>query len=109
MQRKQKYKDPSLTNFGFIEYFRRSYENETDATRANETLHLLRTSEAQRDYFHGDLKQIQNMIQIGRPNYDLKEAQWELYKLSVSHEHTSEFLRIKDFDDIYILWICIRI
>lgn len=102
LQRKQKFKHPNRTDYGCIEYFRRSYENETDPSKATETLHHLRTSEASRDFFNGNLKQIQNMLQINvQPNYNLKEAQWELYKISISQHHTTsleELIAMKGSD-----------
>ena len=44
----------------------------------------LRDSEARRDFFTGSVRQIHNLIQIGLPNLELKEARCEIYKISVS-------------------------
>ena len=50
-------------------------------------LHNLRVSEAQRDFYLGSIRQIKHLIQFDpTPNLELKEAQQEIYKISVSFE-----------------------
>lgn len=77
--------EPSKRNFEYIEYYRKAYELETHPGQ-KEFFHFeILEQEAFRDYHTETLRQIDNLIQIGKPNFELKEAKEELYKISVSH------------------------
>ena len=71
-------------DYSYIDYFRKAYENETRPDQKMVCLSELRDSEARRDFFTGSVRQIHNLIQIGSPNLELKEARCEIYKISVS-------------------------
>ena len=71
-------------DYSYIDFFRKAYENETDPEQKMVCLSELRDSEARRDFFTGSVRQIHNLIQIGLPNLELKEARCEIYKISVS-------------------------
>ena len=51
--------------------------------------------EAERDYFTASLRQINHLIQIDeKPNLEMMEPRWELYKISISFQHIGKFNRI---------------
>ena len=73
----------------FLEYFRKSHEYEQDLEKKKFALNTLRATEIRYDFFRGSLKSISNLIQFDpKPNYELKEARCEIYKISVSFEPT---------------------
>ena len=85
MDSKQDDIEPSKRNFEYIEYYQKAYELETDPHQ-KELFHFqIIEQEAFRDYHTETLRQINNLIQIGKPNLELKEPKEELYKISVSH------------------------
>ena len=71
-------------DYSYIDFFRKAYENGTSPEQKMVYLHELRDSEARRDFFTGSVRQIHNLIQIGSPNLELKEARCEIYKISIS-------------------------
>jgi len=58
------------------------------------SLHLLRESEAMRDFHKGSIRQINHLIQFGPQNLALTEARCEIYKVSVSFEFKRKLLSI---------------
>ena len=84
MYSKQEEKDAAKRDFEYIEYYRKAYELETEPEQ-KEFFHFeILEQEAFRDYHTETLRQINNLIQIGKPNLELKEPKIELYKVSVS-------------------------
>ena len=77
--------EPSKRNFEYIEYYQKAYELETHPQKKEFYQFEIQEQEAFRDYHTESLKQINNLIQIGKPNLELKEPKEELYKISVSH------------------------
>ena len=76
---------PADVNYGYIEYYQKAYEYETDPIKKDNTLHLIRETTASRDFFAGSLRQINHLFQIdGEPNRDLTDPKWEIYKISVN-------------------------
>ena len=47
---------------------------------------MLLQAEAMRDYCTGSIRQIDHLIQLGPPNFDLKEPECDLYKVSISFD-----------------------
>ena len=48
---------------------------------------LIKVHEGRRDYFTESLRQIDHLIQIDeKPNVQLTEPEWELYKISISFQ-----------------------
>ena len=78
---KQEDLDPTARDYSYIEYYRRS-EN-------SENLYI-KFHESKRDYFSASLRQVNHLVQIGKPNIELLEAKWELYKVSISFERISK-------------------
>ena len=54
-------------------------------------LHTVKVNEVRRDFINGSLRQINNLIQFDdQPNYEIKEAQSEIYKISISFQSSSK-------------------
>ena len=52
----------------------------------------IKAYEARRDYFTESLRQINHLIQIDeKPNVQLTEPEWELYKISISFQPICKF------------------
>ena len=50
-----------------------------------ELFHLIKMHEGFRDYYGSSLWQINHLIQLDpKPNLELKEPRWEIYKISLS-------------------------
>ena len=74
-------------DYNCIEYYQKAYENETDPAKKENTLNLLRSTNARRDFYIGSLRQINHLFQIDpEPNRDFTEAKWEMYKISINFE-----------------------
>ena len=81
--RKQLKKDPSEWDYGFIEYFQKSIANGYPMRTWNSV--LIEFYEAQRDYYTQPFRHINYLIQIDKkPNLNLKEPRWEIYKVSIT-------------------------
>ena len=92
MRRKQDMIPFGEMDYSYIKYYRAAYENEK-RNMIDKQNYLLATLEAEssRDFFTGSLRQINNLIQFDqKPNYELKEARLEVYKISVSFDCKGE-------------------
>ena len=79
--------NPIEKDYSYIEYFRKAMMNETDPCKKEDTLQLVKFYEAERDYYTPSLRQINHLIQIDeKPNLELMEPKWELYKISISFQ-----------------------
>ena len=95
LQHKQKYIPWPEKDYGYIDLFRKAYENETQPLNKAKILHELRGSEAMRDFFTGSVRQIQHLIQLDpTPNLELKTVRREIYKISISFEPKCTYLWI---------------
>ena len=75
----------SEVDYSYIEYYRKSADKRSDFSLRLGQLHQVKYCEVERDYFTGSLRQINHLIQIDeKPNLELKEPQWEIYKISIS-------------------------
>ena len=81
-----------MIGFDHIEYFQKAYTYEYDPQEKENTLVILRNAEAQRDYFTGSIVEIKPLVQYDRRPNDLKEAKWEIYKISISFKCKSSML-----------------
>ena len=101
MIQKQKDVDPAKRDYGYIAYFQKSMDNyrehgATDLTGRDLSVKekMIRTKmfhEGLRDYFTASLRQINHLIQMDqKPNLELMEPKWELYKISISFEAISK-------------------
>ena len=81
---KQLPEDPTQTDYGYIEYLQKSMENISDPAYKEIMSLKIKCEEGRRDYYVESLKQINHLIQIGKPNLELTEPKWELYKISIS-------------------------
>ena len=98
MDTKQDDLDPTAKDYSYIEYLRKSmvackFDSTAPDIRQKESfLNLLRFHETKRDYFTASLRQVNHLIQIDeRPNLDLIEPKWELYKISLSFQPIRKF------------------
>ena len=88
---KQKHLDPVAIDYSYIEYF----QSET-----SEDLHI-KLHEGKRDYYTVSLRQVNHLEQIGKPNLELSEVKWELYKVAISFEWR-KFNDLINFDTYYL-------
>ena len=86
---KQRNLNPIEANYSYIEYYRKAMMNHTDPGAKLTKLLVLKYHEGRRDYFSPSLRQINHLIQIDeKPNLELMEPKWELYKISISFQLT---------------------
>ena len=103
LQRKQEDVDPAARDYGYIEYLRKSVVAEDWSLNASDIqkemmLNLIRFHESKRDYHTVSLRQVNHLVQIDqKPNLELMEPKWELYKVSTSFE-CRKFHDLIDFD-----------
>ena len=71
-------------NYNYIEYLRKSYEYENFPPEKENKWSFLRRQEAIRDYYTGQITEIQNLVQFDQRPSDLREARWDIYKISLS-------------------------
>ena len=108
--RKQEDLDPTVRDYSYIEYLQKSVVacnfnlTAPDSTfrqkefRQKEVfLNLIRYHESKRDFFAPSLRQVNHLIQIDeKPNLELLEPKWELYKISISFQGIRKFNNIFD-------------
>ena len=105
--RKQAKVDPALIDYGYIEYLRKSVEagniSTSDISKEealNLMLYHIMYHESKRDYYTPSLRQVNHLVQIDeKPNLELSEPKWELYKISIS------FLPICEFKNFKLTWV----
>lgn len=72
-------------NYEYIEYFRKAMSNSSDPEFKESALFQVISAEAERDFYEPSLRQINHLIQIDeKPNQEITEPRWEIYKISVS-------------------------
>ena len=81
-------------DWSFIDLVRKAHEIEFRPERKMVFLHQLQAYEAERNFYTQSLRQIKQLIQVGPPNLDLKDARCEIYKISVSFEPKCESLQV---------------
>ena len=99
MIQKQTDIDPVERDYGYIAYFQKSMDNYREHAAPDQTgrdlsakeknlqrmIRKIMIHEGLRDYFSASLRQINHLIQIDqKPNLELTEPKWELYKISIS-------------------------
>ena len=90
LAQKQIHLPPAERDYGYLEYFKKSFE--IDPSYRNELFERIKYQESERDYFSVSLKPINHLIQIDeQPNLELIEPKWELYKISISFEAMCKF------------------
>ena len=100
LYRKQEDVDPAARDYGYIEYLRKTvpagnFELDTSDNYYKEAMvNLIRLHESKRDYFTASLRPVNHLVQIDeRPNLELMEPKWELYKISISFQLRGKFLK----------------
>ena len=68
-------------NYNYIEYLRKGYESDE---KDYEKLLFLRQEEASRDFYTSKITEIRNLVQFDQKPSDLREARWDIYKISLS-------------------------
>ena len=99
----QKQKDVDLAerDYRYVPYLRKATDNTRDVTREHggrdisgrdlsikeKMTREIMYHEGLRDYFTASLRQINHLIQFDqKPNLELMEPKWELYKVSISFQ-----------------------
>ena len=89
----QKQKDVDFTerDYGYVAYLRKAIDNSPDLSVKERITQQTMVHEGRRDYFTASLRQINHLIQFDqKPNLELMEPKWELYKVSISFELISK-------------------
>ena len=90
---KQENKDPAARDYSYIEHLRKSVMMVPGAPISP----YIKFHESKRDYFTPSLRQVNHLVQIDeKPNLELMEPKWELYKVSISFEWR-KFRNLIDF------------
>ena len=85
----------SKINYGYIEYYHKSMENISCPREREIMLYQIKFEEARRDYFAQSVKSINHLVQIDeKPNIELMEPKWDLYKITLSFQAKSKFHEI---------------
>ena len=106
--RKQEDLDPAVRDYSYIKYLLKSVEacnfnltapdrmfRKKEFRQKELFLNLIRYHESKRDLFAPSLRQVNHLIQIDeKPNLELLEPKWELYKISFSFQQIRKFHRI---------------
>ena len=100
LDQKQDHLDPAARDYSYIEYLRKSvlscnFQAAADIGQKENMLNLLKFHETKRDYFTASLRPVNHLLQIDeKPNLELVEPKWELYKISISFQPIREFHKI---------------
>ena len=96
MQQKQTdVEDDTKVNYGYIEYFRKAMEAYPCPSSRKRLFYQIKFLEGMRDYHIQSLKPINHLIQIDeKPNLELMEPKWELYKISISFQAIGRYHQI---------------
>ena len=72
-------------NYNYVEYYEKAYENASDENMLTTMSLILQDVHLVRNYYEGSIRQINHLIQFDlRPNLDLTEPRWEIYKITLS-------------------------
>ena len=72
-------------DYNYIPLLRKAIEHETDISLQKDYHAALVHSETHRDFYMGSIKQFKTLSQVDiKPDYELKEAKWDLFKISMS-------------------------
>ena len=72
-------------DYSYIEYLHKAMVIAPDASVKMDTFHQIKFHEGFRDYYSSSLRQINHLIQLDeKPNLELKEPRWEIFKISLS-------------------------
>ena len=93
--------NPIEIDYSYIEYYKKAMVNIKDPSEKERILQDVKFHEGMRDYDTPSLRQINHLIQIDeKPNLELMEPKWELYKISIS-------IQLKDNGKLYKIVTCI--
>ena len=85
-------------NYDYIEYYRKASEGCSLGSAP------LRNEEAKRDYYTGQIMEIHNLIQFDPRPSDLREARWDIYKVSISFAFDVFTSKEIEFSMLLRLW-----
>ena len=89
---KQEHKDQAEQDYGYIDTLRKSMNGTTDLCKKKIIANTIEWEESKRDYFTVSLRPIKHLIQFDqKPNMELAEPRWELYKVSISFQPIRKF------------------
>ena len=70
-------------------------ENNSCPEQRERMLYQIKFNEARRDYWTHSMKQINHLVQFdAKPNTELVEPKWDLYRLTISFQAQSRFNKI---------------
>ena len=73
-------------DYDYIKYFKKAYEH---AEAHQKDFYFINYTYVKnlRDYYMGSIRQIKHLIQFdSRPNHDLIEPKWEIYKVTLTFQ-----------------------
>ena len=81
-------------DFSYIDYYKKAYANTADTDPNKQSLsRMILDEEALKEFKTPSLKNIKPLIQLdNKPNLEIIEPKWELYKVSLSWQTTGEFM-----------------
>ena len=89
---KQKHKDPAERDYGYIDILWKAMIGQPDPQLKENMSNRIKWHESMRDYYTTSLRPIKHLIQIDqKPNLELVEPRWELYKVSISFQPIRKF------------------
>ena len=96
-QKAKQNKDPAEQDYGYIDTLRKGIRIEPDPRQKEDLSKTLKWEESKRDYNTASLRPIKHLIQLDqKPNLELVEPKWELYKVSISFQPIRKFDRIEN-------------
>ena len=94
---KQNHKNPAEKDYEYIDTLRKSMIGQPVPRKKEDMSNIIKSHESKRDYYTASLRPIKHLIQIDqKPNMELEEPRWELYKVSISFQPIRKFDRIEN-------------
>ena len=85
-------------NYDYIEYYRKASEG------CSLSSSVLQNIEAKRDYWTGQIMEMHNLTQFDQRPSDLREARWDIYKVSISFAFDVFTSKEIEFSMLLRLW-----
>ena len=71
-------------DYSYMDFYKKAFENAKNRSQKELYFSELVYHEAHRDYHEGSFKEFKALKQIGPPDHEVKEAKWDLFKISMS-------------------------
>ena len=77
-------------DYSYLDYYKKAYENSPDTDPHKKSLfEMILYGEASKEFYTPSMKHIKPLVQFDKPNFEIVEPQWELYKVSLSFQQTN--------------------